>query len=175
MQLDPDEVRDYRHYSFMNPRRSRDTDPLKIFLAVLAAILVAWFLRAIYIEWQVRYALKEFNQQMALIEANMHRDMQRNQIRAKLEAEERTRALQEKAYQERLAKHQLKLEEQAAIERGINDRSKKEQAWTDYYKPAKGCEPSNDNKDLMKCANDYARAKKSFEVQWANEQLSQSH
>lgn len=175
MQLDPDEVRDCRHYSFMNPRRSSDTDPLKIFLAVLAAILVAWFLRAIYIEWQIRHALEVFNQQAALIGANMQRDIQRSQTLAKLEAEERTRFLQEKSHQERLAKHQIELNKQAAIERGINDRNKKEQAWTDYYKPAKGCEPSNDNKDLMKCANDYARAKKSFEVQWSNEQLSQRH
>lgn len=175
MQIDSDEIRDYRQNAFLNPKKSNEADPLKIFLAVLAAILVAWFIRAAYVEWQLRQVLETFNQQVMVINANAQRDIELSRIRGQVAAEERARIQQEKIYQQKLAKHQLELDRQATINHAISERERKAQAWADYYKPAKGCEPSNDNKDLMMCANDHARAKKNFEAQWASGQFSQSN
>jgi len=175
LQLDTDEIRDARQYAFLNSKESNKTEPFNIFLAVLAAILVAWFIRAAYVEWQLKRTLETFNQQMAVVNANLQRDMELSQIRSRAEVEERARVQQEKDYQQRLAKHQLALAKQAAIDQAINERDRKAQAWADYYKPVKGCEPSNDNKDLMLCANDHARAKKNFETQWGNDQFSRSN
>lgn len=175
MQLDSDEIRDAWQYAFLNPKKSNEADPFKLFLAVLAAILVAWFIRAVYVEWQLRQVLETFNQQVTVINANAQKDIELSRIRNQAATEERARIQQEKVYQQKLAKHQLELDQQAAINHAINERDRKAQAWADFYKPAKGCEPSNDNKDLMMCANDHARARKNFEAQWANDQLLQSN
>lgn len=173
MQLDSDDIRDAKLYAFSKPKKSNEIDSFKIFLAVLSAILVAWFLRAAYVEWQLRQALEKFNQQITVINANTQRDIELNRLRIQAAAEERAKIQQEAIYQQKLAKKQFELEKQAAINQEIDLKNRKAQAWVDYYKPAKGCEPSNDNKDLMMCANDYARAKKNFETQWASNQQSQ--
>ncbi|MDI1309999.1 MAG: hypothetical protein PSV17_11300 [Methylotenera sp.] len=175
MQLDPDEIRDYRQEAFFDKRESSEVDPFKIFLAVLAAILMAWFIRAVYVEWQIRQVLDNFNQQIVVMNAESQRAMELSQLRAKAAEDERTRIEEEKTYQQKVAKYQLEQNRQAVITNAINDKNRKVQAWDDYYKPAKGCESSNDNKDLMKCGNDYARAKKSFEAQWASAQSSPSN
>ena len=170
MQLDPDEIRDSRQYAFLNPKRSNEVDLFKLFLAVLAAILVAWFIRAAYVQWQLRQVLETFNQQVTAINANAQKNIELSQVRSQAAAEERARIQQEEIYQQKLAKRQLELDKQAVINHAVNERNRKAQAWADYYKPAKGCEPANDNKDLMMCANDHARARKNFEAQWANDQ-----
>jgi hypothetical protein len=64
LQLDPDEIRDYRQEAFFNENKSKALSPVSIFLAVLAAILVSWFIREAYVEWQIKQALEVFNQQM---------------------------------------------------------------------------------------------------------------
>ena len=168
MHLDPDEIRTFRQSSFFEEKKSSNVNPLTIFFAVLAAILVSWLIREAYLEWQVRQAVEIFNQQMANINSQAQRDLQRIQISAQIAQEavnEKARVEAGKVRLQKLAEHQLKLDRQAAIsaERDIKD--KKAQAWLNYYKPAKGCESSNANKDIIKCGNDFAKAKKSFEVQ----------
>lgn len=152
MRLDPDEIRDARQYAFSSPKQPIETDAFKIFLAVLSAILVAWFLRAAYVEWQLKLALEKFNQQITASNAKALREIELNRIHIQAAAEEQARIQQEAIYQQKLAKKQLELEKQAAINQAIDLKNRKAQAWAGYYKPAKGCEPSNDNKDLMMCA-----------------------
>lgn len=163
MQLDPDEIRDYRQESFFRENKSKALSPVSIFFSVLAAILVSWFIREAYLEWQVKQALEVFNQQMNIVNQQSQINLQRIQ----LQAEQQSRAQAERAYQERLAKHQVELDKQAAIAKQIEERTSKAQAWSDYYKPSKGCDASNENKDLLKCANEHIRAKNNFEAQWA--------
>lgn len=54
MQLDQDEVRGYEQRAFFEKKDFKDLNPLSIFFAVLAAILVSWFIREAYVEWQLR-------------------------------------------------------------------------------------------------------------------------
>lgn len=165
--MDPDEIRNARQYDFFKPKKPKQIDPFKVFLSVLAAILVAWFVRAWFIQWQVNQVTSALSQQVQVMNAKMQADIE-SQIAAD---KERARLHQEEVYQQKLAKHQLALEKQAALEYSINERTKKAQAWDEYYKPVRGCEPSIDNKDLMMCANDHARAKKKFEELWTSGQL----
>jgi phosphoglycerate-specific signal transduction histidine kinase len=175
MKLEPDEIRNNAIDDFFNKDESKSNavTPLTIFFAVLAAILVAWFIRAAYVEWQVRKAVELFNQQMANITYQSQKQMKQIQLQNQQRIEAARRAQEEKALQLKLEKRRVEQERQAAISAGINERRKKEEAWERFYKPVSGCEASNDNKDLMKCGNDYARAKKKFEELWANNQLRQ--
>ena len=171
MQLDPDELRSYRQDSYFDKKQSNETNPMAIFFAVLGAILVAWIIREAYVEWQVRQALAIFNQQMATINEQSQRSLENIQIQSQAyqeAANQRARIEQAKIEQKKLDELQLERDRKAAIAAEVDLKIKKEQDWEAFYKPIKGCESSNDHKDLMKCGNDYAKAKKSFEAQWKN-------
>lgn len=171
MKLDPDELRTYRQDSYFDKKESNETNPITIFFAVLGAILVSWVIREAYVEWQVRQALTMFNQQMAIINDQSQRSIQNMQIQSQAyqeAANQRAQIEQEKIEQKKLDALQLERDKKAAIMAEIDLKNKKDQDWNAFYKPIKGCESSNDNKDLMKCGNDYARAKKAFEAQWTS-------
>lgn len=171
MQLDPDELRTYRQSSYFDEKKSNETSPIAIFFAVLGAILVSWLIREAYVDWQVRKALTIFNQQMAIISEQSQRSMENIQLQSQAyqdAANQRAIIEEEKLHQKKLYELQLERDKKAAIMAEIDMKNKKEKDWIAFYKPIKGCESSNENKDLMKCGNDYAKAKKAFEAQWAN-------
>ena len=173
MQLDPDEIRTSRQDSFFDEKKPNEVNPFTIFLAVLAAILVSWFIREAYLEWQVQRAVEMLNQEVAVINAQSQRELQRIQMSAQVAQEaanQRAGAEIEKARLQKLAEHQQEWDRQAAISAERDVKTKKEQAWFDYYKPVKGCESTNDNKDIIKCGNDFAKAKNNFEAQWKRKQ-----
>jgi hypothetical protein len=171
MNLKPDEIRNNGVDQFFNKPESSPVTPLTIFFAVLAAILVAWFLKSAYDEWQIRRAIHAFNQQMSTITYQSQQQMQQIQLQSQQRIEANRRAQEEKALQIKLEKRRIEEEKQAAITAEINERKSKQLAWENFYKPVKGCESSNDNKDLMKCGNDHAKAKKKFEELWASNRL----
>lgn len=171
MQLDPDEIRSYQQQAFFEKDKSAEITPFAIFLAVLAAILVAWLIRAAYVEWQARQAIAMFNQQMQALHEQTTKSIERMQIRQQrimAEAQEKARLKEEAAYQQKLAIRQMDLDRRAAIAAKNEMAMKKEEAWKNYYKPAKGCESENPNIDLIKCGNDHAKARKLFEASWAS-------
>lgn len=167
MKLDQDEIRGNNVNSvddYFNEPAPSPITPLTIFFTVLAAILVAWFLKSAYDEWQIRRAINVFNQQMSAVNYQTQKSLEQMQLRNQQKIEANQRAKEEKLMALEMLNRRNEQERQAAI----NERRSKELAWENFYKPIRGCESSNDNKDLMKCANDYARAKKTFEAQWAS-------
>ena len=52
----------------------------------------------------------------------------------------------------------------------INERAKKDEAWKVFYKPTKGCEADNPNRETVKCGNDYIKAHDRFEASWLTNQ-----
>jgi len=52
--------------------------------------------------------------------------------------------------------------------------SDKETAWNAYYKPTVGCESSNQNRDTIKCGNDYIKSRNKFEASWIKQEQSLS-
>ncbi len=169
MQLDPDEIRSYQQDSYFNQnsKKSNEVNPFTIFLSVLAAILLAWFIRAAYIEWQVRQVLEVFNQEINLVNEQSQRNIERirqQSIAMQEAANERQRQDEATAYQHKLAFHQQELAKQAEKEAEIEARSIKADAWLAFYKPSKTCE--SENKNIFNCGNEYARAKNKFEKQW---------
>lgn len=174
MQLDPEDIKSYEQRNFFENDNKIEMSPITIFFSVLAAILVAWVIREAYIEWQVRQALAIFNQQMAVINEQSQQSMDRMQnqtLAIQQQANERLRIEGENNRLLKLQEHQFELDKQAAIASELENKSKKEQAWVEFYKPIKGCESSNNDRDLIKCGNDYAKAKKIFEAKWGNGNL----
>lgn len=119
MQLDKEDIKSYQQRTFFDAPPKNEVNPISIFLAVLAAILVAWFIRAAYIEWQVRQALEIFNQQMQIINAQSQQQMRNIQLRNEAmreKTEERIRLQAEELRQQKLAAQQIDFEKRAAIE-----------------------------------------------------------
>ena len=170
MQLDKEDIRSYEQRKFLDSPEKQDLNPLSIFFAVLAAILVSWLIREAYLEWQVRQAVEVFNQQMQIINAQSQQQMQNIQLQneeMRAKAEEDARAKAEELRQQKLAAQQLDNDKRNAIVAEIEERSKKEEAWAEAYKPVKGCEKDRPDRDAIKCGNDYAKAHRQFEASWA--------
>lgn len=171
MQLDKEEMMSYEQRAFFEKKESKELNPLNIFFAVLAAILVSWFIRMAYVDWQLRQVAETFNEQIKVMNYQSQQQMRMIQLKneaMQAQAEEKVRLKAEAAMQQRIAAHQIELDRRAAIENEINTRVKKEQAWTAFYKPTKGCEKDNQNRDAILCGNDYMKAHKRFEESWAS-------
>ena len=169
MRLDEEDIKSYQQRMFFDSPSKNEINPVSIFFAVLAAILVAWFIRAAYIEWQVRQALEIFNQQMQVINEQSQHQIRNIQLRNEAmreQAEERIRLKAEELRQQKMAAQQLDFDQRAADVERINEKIRKEEAWTLSYKPTKGCEKDNPDRDVILCGNDYAKARGQFEAAW---------
>ena len=170
MQLDKEEMDSYRQRQFFNESKLSNVSGTTIFFAVVGAIIFCWFLKGVYEEWQVRRALAIFNQQMAIMETQTKNELREMQIRTevlKAQNEERIRLQTEQSERLKIQKHEAELEQQAIFEAQLVARNTKEVARKSFYKPIAGCESENPNRDLIKCGNDFARANKKFEENWA--------
>lgn len=169
MRPDNEKIRNYEQQSFFEKKESKDINPMNIFFAVLAAILVSWFMREAYIEWQLRQVLSTFNQEMKLIEVQSQ--LQINAVRMNSEAikseeERNSRIKAAELMQKKLDAQQVEFNKRADVVAEINNRVKKEEAWLEFYQPTKGCEQDNQNREAVKCGNDYIKAHKRFEASW---------
>jgi len=161
MKLDKEDIpKHHLREHFFDKPQAKPLDAFTVFFAVLAAILVAFFLRATYNEWQVRRAVLALQEQVAVTQKH-------NQDRIEANRKARTN----KIYQQKMAKYRTEKQKQAVISAGIKERNMKEKAWEGFYKPIAGCESSSDDKDLLTCGNDYAKEKKKFEALWASNKL----
>lgn len=169
MQLDQDEIRSYEQRAFFQRTEYPQNNPVVIFFAVLAAIIVSWIVREAYIEWQVQRALTLFNQQMQNLNAQSQQRFQNLQIQseaARIAAQERVRLEMEEKEQQKLAAIQLENDKHAQQIAIIQEKDAKELAWTKFYNPTRGCESENPDRDAIKCGNDYIKARKRFESGW---------
>lgn len=152
MKLDKEDIDSYYQRQFFNEPKSPKINGTTIFFAVVAAIIFCWFLKGMYEEWQIRRAIAILNEQIAVTEA-------RNEQRIRLRAEQNQLL--------RIQKHKAELEQQVVFEAQMAAKNAKEVARKAFYKPVSGCESDNPNRELIKCGNDYARANKQFEENWA--------
>lgn len=168
MKLDLDDIPKHhlRNDYFEKPQPA-PVDALTIFLAVLSAILVAFFLREVYTEYQLRRAAAALTQTIEVNNQQLQQSVE--SIRRKQEANRQAQL--ERLNQQRLDKYRTEKQKQAAISASIEERRKKSDAWASYFKPSKDCESTNDNIDLIACGNAHLKAKKQFDKMWANEQL----
>lgn len=174
MHIDNDDVRSYqkRHiYDFEKPKSSNVT-PFTIFVAVLAAIIAFWFIHNAYRQWQIEQAAKEFNLRLSILNAQSEKQLREIQIKRELEMQrardQEIKRAEEvlRAKQEALQKDLYEREQKALSLKQVSD---KEAAWKSYYKPVEGCESSNQNRDAIKCGNDYIKSRKQFEASWGKE------
>lgn len=177
MQLDKEDEERYRQRAFFEKKPAESLNPMSIFFAVLAAILVSWFLHQLYMEWQLRRALTIFNQQMEISTRQSQRELR--SIQRQSQAQFREMQLSNQARVEALAEQSRRREETrvrqnlAEIQRNIEieatrkSEANKEILWKVFYKPSPGCEAENPNRELIKCGNDYINARRRFETSWA--------
>lgn len=163
MKLDEDDVNSYHQRHYFDEPKSSNINGTTIFFAVVSAIIFCWFLKGAYEEWQIRRALAIFNEQMAITEIQTKNELRKIQIRN----EEHIRLQAEQSEHLRIQKYQAGLERQAIFDTQMAKKNAKEVARKSFYKPVAGCESENPNRDLIKCGNDYARANKKFEENWA--------
>lgn len=171
MQLDKEDIRSYEQRVFFESPPKNEVNPVSIFFAVLAAILVAWFIRAAYVEWQVRQALAAFNQQMQIINEQSQQQLKNIQLQneaMRAKAEENARLKAAELRQQKFAAQQLDFEKRTLVVNQINEHARKEEAWNEAYKPVRGCEKDNPDRDIIKCGNDYAKARRQFEASWSS-------
>lgn len=155
-------MRDRDDY-FSRPKQSPDA--LTIFLSVLAAILAAWALKAIYDEIQMRRAAAEFSRQMQIMSNRMATERPAYQYKQPQQGVVYPSPAQQAAERKRLIEQQ-KAEERAKAAAVLEAKVAKERAWEEFYRPSKECAADYPNRDLMACANEHARAKKVFEQSW---------
>jgi hypothetical protein len=171
MQLDKDEIRDYEQRVFLDrDKNTNELNPLNIFFAVLAAILVSWLLRSIYIEYQIRQVANAFKQELEIIEKQSQIEMQKMHIRSELirdEANRKAALNEDRILQQKFLVRQLELDKEAEKTAILDEKTKKNEAWNVYYKPSKGCQSGSENIDLLTCGNEHAKARKNFEAAWA--------
>ncbi len=163
MKLDKDDVDSYYQRKFFDEPKSSTLNGTTIFFAVVGAIIFCWFLKGIYEEWQIRRALAIFNEQMAITESQTKNELRKIQI----QNEERLRLHAEQIERLKIQKHEAVLEQKAIFEAQLAAKNAKETARKSFYKPVAGCESENPDRDLIKCGNDYARANRKFEENWA--------
>ncbi len=163
MKLDKDDVDSYYQRKFFDEPKSSTLNGTTIFFAVVGAIIFCWFLKGIDEEWQIRRALAIFNEQMAITESQTKNELRKIQI----QNEERLRLHAEQIERLKIQKHEAELEQQAIFEAQLAAKNAKETARKSFYKPVAGCESENPDRDLIKCGNDYARANRKFEENWA--------
>ena len=169
MQLDPDEIRNYEQRAFFEKKEVHEVNPWSIFIAVLAAILVAWFIHEMYLEWQIRRALTIFNEQMEVVNRQTQQQFQEIQIRNEYQqAKEMERVRLESEYKEQQRRLVIERENQIHAQKMavVEEKNAKETAWGKFYKPTLGCGSENPNRDAIKCGNDYIRERKRFESGW---------
>ncbi|MEY3747119.1 MAG: hypothetical protein RL194_578 [Pseudomonadota bacterium] len=173
MKLDDEDTRNYQQRMFFENEEKKRThvDGITIFIAVLAAIIVAWLIRDAYINWQTEKALKQLSLQLAISAEQSQKQLRQLQ----LQREYANAKAREKAQLEAKAKQQQELMIRAQKAAAIKNMGEKEKAWDLYYKPAAGCESSNLNRETIKCGNDYIRARKKFEDEWASKVASYGH
>ena len=162
MNLDKEEIDSYQQRKYFDEPKSSNLNGTTIFFAVVGAIIFCWFLKGIYEDWQIRRAIAIFNEQLAISEAQTKNELRKMQIRN----EERVRQEAEQIQLLRIQKHDAELEQQAIFEAQLAEKNEKEVARKSFYKPVVGCESDNQNRDLIKCGNDYARSNKKFEENW---------
>lgn len=152
-------MRDHDDY-FSRPKQSPDA--LTIFLSVLAAIIAAWALKAVYDEIQMRRAAAEFSRQMQIMNARMATEGPAYQYRQHEQGVVYPSPAQQAALRKKLIEEQ-KAEQRAKATAALQARIAKGKAWEQYYHPSKECEPDYPDRNLMECANEHIRAKTSFE------------
>lgn len=173
MQLDDDDIKSYQQRAYFDSKPKQEVNPINIFFAVLAAILVSWFIREAYIEYQARQALALLNQQLSIINEQAQRQFENIQLQTEamnLRAQKNARLRAEALIEQKQIAQQTDLKNREETSNKINEQIRKEQAWAAAYKPVKGCETDNPDKDAIKCGNDYARAHRKFEASWINNQ-----
>lgn len=162
MKLDPDDIRSYEQRAYFDKNEQKGPSGLTIFISVLLAIIASWLIAVAFISWQARQAVEAFNQQAAVISAQSQERMvkiQAQQVAIREEAEAKVRF-------EALRVQREKEENQARLVAIAAEKAREEEAWKAYYKPIEGCEPSNQNREIVKCGNDYIKAKRKFESEW---------
>lgn len=168
MQLDDDEAAYHQPRFFEKPIKESPS-ALTIFLCVLAAIMASWGIKAAYEEWQVRRALAAFNQQMQAVQAQAKAQTER--INAQIEAR-RYEVESKKLEAEAKAKAEIEMQQKEIEENRIRtslaamESERKEKAWKAYYKPSAGC-TADKNSSLVTCGNEYIKARREFEENWA--------
>lgn len=173
MQLDDEDIKSYQQRAYFDSKPKQEVNPISIFFAVLAAILVSWFIREAYMEYQARKALEMLNQQLSIINEQTQRQFEKIQLQTEAmnaRAQENTRLRAQALIEQKKIAQQIDLKNREEISNKVNEQIRKEQAWAVAYKPIKGCEKDNPDKDAIKCGNDYARAHRKFEASWISNQ-----
>lgn len=131
--------------------------------SVIVVGAIGFGLRYLLFEYQVSVITKATNdiqessaKAMAKIQADAAAARQ-----ATLDRESRARQMKADAERQQIAARQ------AEVDAANREAAAKEVAWSRFYRPSKTCEPY-DMRATMECANEYARAKKAFEQQWAS-------
>jgi predicted metal-dependent phosphoesterase TrpH len=128
-------------------------------------------MRVAFVEWQLRQVVSVFNQQIKQIEVQSQQQMRTIQIQseaARAEAERKASIKASELMQQRLDAQQADLKKRADVAAEINEQAKKEEAWAGFYKPTRGCEKDNPNRETVKCGNDYIKAHNRFDATWTS-------
>ncbi len=161
MRLDEEDIRNYEQRKFFDRPEKQPLDGVTIFMAVLGAILAAWFLKAMYERWEMNQAMAALNEQMKVIDAQSQAQIQRWKEQSQIKQEEAR--LKAQAEQNRIADEI----ENNRIQIGLTqaESARKERAWKAYYKPIIECGDGKGT-SIVLCGNDHIKARRDFERLW---------
>jgi Flp pilus assembly protein TadG len=129
---------------------------LGVTLGILVAGVIGFFVRA----WMAQAAIEQITQQANKVLIQQHQAAQAA----------RDRAIADKAEQERAAAYAAAARQRAqtaATEAAV----RRERAWAKYYKRPALCDNQPSNETMMKCANEYIRAKRQCDLDYESGKL----
>lgn len=153
--------------AFQPRPRSWTSHPITVVLAVIFGAVAVWGVQVAVVEWRARVAAEQIMR--AGNEAMRQTQLRLQQVQREVaEREERRQAAlrqQEAIKAQAIAERQQAADEArraaaAAVER-------KDKAWARFYRKPAHCADSA----TVECANDYIRAKRSFEEKYARGEL----
>jgi len=148
----------------------KETDYFKITLAVIAGIVLAYFLIQAVERWRINQALQEFNRQAEAMLRSTQEETNRR-MAEELRARELA-AFQEhvrKAEQDRTRAAQMRVEVESKKAALAADEAR-ELAWKKFYTKPAHCDAAV-GPALVECGNQHIRARREFEQRYAKGRL----
>lgn len=149
---------DYRPFERPQAQRSLVMQiALGVFLGSLAAAAVMWAVVELRVRWEVHQAAELLHEHTRRVQQELEQANEKNRLHLLAEQAAKEQASRAATEQQRAA-DVAKQAAQAEVAR-------RESAWSRYYKPSPGCALAGQS---IECANEFIRAKRSFEQKYAD-------
>lgn len=145
---------DYRPFERPQAQRSLVMQiALGVFLGSLAAAAVMWGVVELRVRWEMHQAAELLNEHTRRVQQEVEQANEKSRLHL----------LAEQAAKEQASRAAIEQQQAADVAKHA-EAARRASAWSRYYKPSPGCALAGQS---IECANEFIRAKRSFEQKYA--------